>query len=367
MFSKISLPLIGLSCLAVVSAAPFSFNNNPLGDNFPTPAASQLAAIETLAHGTIPSGNPPPPAPPSADTLTSLRLISLNEQWEVSFFAQLLQKVQTKAPGFWDDSRDMNFLVNALKAVLAQEELHAINANNALAKFDPAGPVLPCQYNFPVNNLDEAIALSSTFTDVVLGTLQDVATLLGTDGDAGLIRGIASVIGQEGEQNGFYRTFQNKIPSALPFLTASTRDFAFSAILQSFIVPGSCPNLDTIHLTLFGTLTVDTQDIKPQVQDIDFSFDIPKTGLAPEWKPDCSGLELVYINQQNAPQVAKVKKVDVDVHRGKVTITAVFPFDQANFGNGLTLAAVVLASGDLTTVDGVAKATQFGPGIMEIN
>jgi hypothetical protein len=367
MLSNISL--LGLSCLALVSAAPFSFNNNPLGNNFPTPAAGQLAAIETQAHGTIPTGNPPPPAPPKADTLTSLRLIAFNEIWEVSFFQQFLSLVKSKANGFWDDSRDMNLLVDALTAVLAQEELHAINANNALTKFDPAGPVLPCQYNFPVDNLDDALELASTFTDVVLGTLQDVATLMGTDGDAGLIRGIASVIGQEGEQNGFYRTFQKnpKIPSALPFLTASTRDFAFSALNQNFVVPGSCPNFNTINLKVFGALTVETDNIQPQVQDIDFSFKIPSTGLAPEWKPDCSGLELVFINQQNVPQVAKVKKVDVDTHGGKVTITAIFPFDQADFGNGLTIAAVVLASGDLTTVDGVAAATQFGPGLIEIN
>jgi hypothetical protein len=366
MLSKISLPLVGLSCLAVVSAAPFSFSNNPLGNNFPTPAASQLAAIETQAHGILPNG-PPPPVAPKTDTLTSLRLIAFNELFEVAYFAQLLSLIKSHADGFWDDSHDMDFIVDTITAVLAQEELHAINANNALTKFDPAGPVLPCQYNFPVNNLKDAIALASTFTDVVLGTLQDVATLLGTDGDAGLIRGVASVIGQEGEQNGFYRQFQNKIPSALPFLTASTRDFAFSALNQIFIVPGSCPNLNTINLKVFGALTVETDNIKPQVQDIDFSFKIPPTGLAPEWKPDCSGLELVFINQQNVPLVAKVKKVDVDTHGGKVTITAIFPFDEAKFGNGLTLAAVVLASGDLTTVDGVAAATQFGPGLIEVN
>jgi hypothetical protein len=190
-----------------------------------------------------------------------------------------------------------------------------------------------------------------------------------TDGDAGLIRGVASVIGQEGEQNGFYRQFQNKIPSALPFLTASTRDFAFSALNQNFIVPGSCPNFNTINLKVFGTLTVETdpKDIKPQSETIDFSFEIPKTGLAPEWKSDLSGLELVYINQQNAPTIAKLQKVDIDTHAGKVTLSALFPFDAATFGNGLTLAAVALASGDLTTVDGVAAATQFGPGLIEIN
>ena len=369
MFSKISLPVIGLSCLALVSAAPtFSFANNPLGNNFPTPASGQLLAIETQAHGSIPSANPSAAAgaPPKADTLTSLRLIAFNELFEVSFFFQLLQKIKNGESGFVDHSFNMDAITNAITAVLAQEELHAINANKALAKFDTAnGPVLPCQYNFPVTNLKDALALASTFTDVVLGTLQDVATLMGVDGDAGLIRGIASVVGQEGEQNGFYRSQLNKIPSALPFLTASTRDFAFSALNQNFVVPGSCPNFNTINLKVFGTLNVDTQNIQPQNQDINFSFTIPQGGVPSSWGHNAENLELVYINQQNAPIIAKVR--DFDILTDKVTVTANFPFDAATFGNGLTIAAVVLASGDLTTVDGVAAATLFGPGLIEIN
>lgn len=371
MFSKIaSASLIGLSCLAVVSAAPFSFDNNPLGNNFPTPSADQLAAIETQAHGSLPLGNAPPP-PPNGNTILSQRLIQFNENFEVSYFATMLSKMKSKAPGFWDDKRDMNFLIDTITAVLAQEELHAINAGNFLTKFDSAnGPVLPCQYLFPVDNLDDAIALASTFTDVVLGTLQDVATFLGKDGDAGAIRGVASVIGQEGEQNGFYRQFGGKIPSALPFLTASTRDFAFSALNQNFIVPGSCPNFNSIDLKVFGTLTVETpaKDIKPQAQTIEFSFQFGEGGLDPAWKSDCSGLELVFINQQNVPKVAKLESVHVDLNAHKVTFSALFPFDAATFGNGLTLAAVVNPSGaDLTTVDGVAAATAFGPGLIEIN
>jgi hypothetical protein len=366
MLSKIALPLVGLSCLAVVSAAPFSFDNNPLGNHFPTPSAGELAAIETQALGSIPSGNPPPP-PPKADTLTSLRLIAFNELWEVAYFKQVLDHIESRDPGFWDDSQDMQFIQNTVAANFAQEEIHAINANNALAKFDPAGPVLPCQYNFPVSNLKEAIALAATFTDVVMGTLQDVAKRLGDDGDTSFIPGIASVIGQEGEQEGAYRIFQHKLATSSPFLTTSKRDFAFSALIQNFIVPGSCPNLDTIDLKVYGTLTVDTTNIQPQTQDIDFSFEIPKTGLAPEWKSDCSGLELVYINQLNAPRVAKVKNLDIDLHGRKVKITANFPYDPATFGNGLTIVAVTLATGDLTTVDGVANATVFGPGFIEVN
>jgi len=228
-----------------------------------------------------------------------------------------------------------------------------------------AGPIQPCQYNFPVSNIEDAITLASTFTDVVLGTLQDVATLLGTDGDAGLIRGIASVIGQEGEQNGFYRNLLGKNPSALPFLSASTREFAFSALNQNFVVPGSCPNIQTISLPIFGTLNVDTTNIQPQSQTLKFSFDLPTGGPQPEWKSDYSGLSLVYINQQNTPVVEPIQNVQLT--GTTITFEALFPFDQATFGNGLTISAVALNSGDLTSADGVAKATVFGPGLIEIN
>jgi hypothetical protein len=73
----------------------------------------------------------------------------------------------------------------------------------------------------------------------------------GQNGDAGNIRGFGSTLGQEGEQNGFYRDILGKLPSALPFLTASLRDFAYSALNQLFIVPGvSAPLHPSIPLPI---------------------------------------------------------------------------------------------------------------------
>ena len=50
-----------------------------------------------------------------------------------------------------------------------------------------------------------------------------------------------------------------------------------------------------------------------------------------------------------------------------VTFTAAFPFDGFTFGNGLTIAVVADATADLTSADAVAKATVFGPGLIEVN
>jgi hypothetical protein len=345
MHSKIaSASLFGLSCLStIVSAVPFSF---PLSNGFPkiTNPSSQLTAIEDQAHGTLPNGPPPPSI--TADTETSLELIAFNELFEVAFFTELLSNVTNNVPGFQIiDSNECKTVIAALTAVQAQEELHALNANGALAHFG-ASPIQPCKYNFPVSDFNSAIALASTFTDVVLGTLQDVASLLAADGDDGLIRGIVSVVGQEGEQNGFYRNLLGKIPSALPFLTTSTREFAFSALNQNFIVPGSCPNIGEINLPIFQTLTVDTQNIQPKSQTLQFSATIDShQGDQKRGAPASSyysSLSVVYINQQNLPVVEPI--TDVSIKGDVVTFSAQFPFDQFLM-NGLTIAAVTSSAG----------------------
>ena len=329
---------------------PFSF---PLSNGFPnvTNPSSQLSAIENQAHGILPNGAPPPSI--STDTKTSLELIAFNEIFEVAYFTELLANVTNNVPGYQiSDSTRRNAVIAVLTAVQAQEELHALNANGALAHFG-ASPIRPCEYKFPVSDLTSAIALASTFTDVVLGTLQDVASLLATDGDDGLIGGIVSVVGQEGEQNGLYRSILGKIPSALPFLTSSTREFAFSALNQNFVVPGTCPDMGEIKLPIFPPLTVVTQDIQPRTQTLQFSVALSH-----------SVRSVVYINQQNVPVVEPI--ANVTLGGGVVTFDAEFPYSKFLM-NGLTIAAVTNSTGPFASTDAVAKATIFGPALIEIN
>jgi hypothetical protein len=179
-----SASVIGLSCLsAVVSAAPFSFANNPLGNGFPNVAnpSNQLTNIEAEAHGSLPNGGAP--SPPNANSLTSLRLIAFNELFEVAYFTDLKNNITNNVRGYniFDEPAKFRVL-EILSAIQAQEELHALNANEALAAFGGAsgGAIQPCQYTFPVTNFEDAIALASKFTDVVLGTLQDVQTQFST-------------------------------------------------------------------------------------------------------------------------------------------------------------------------------------------
>ncbi|KAF1994566.1 late sexual development protein [Amniculicola lignicola CBS 123094] len=325
----------------------------PTPNGLPNPTQDQILQIQKAAFGTLPNG--PPPAKVSEEGLTNLRLLALNELFEVAFFTELIHNVTNKVHGY-DLGHGHNYVLDSLKAIQSQEELHALNVNGALKKFN-AGPIEPCRYSFPVTDFQSAINLAATFTDLVLGTLQDVNFIFAQNGDAGLVRGVSSVLGNEAEQEGFYHVLQSKRPTTLPFLTTSVRDFAFTA-LQSFFIPGSCPNIGTIKLKTFAPLNVLTTGIKPVTQSLKFSFSLSKSGGS-----DWESFRIVYINQQNLPVVKKLQNVDVkgDV----VTFHADFPFDEFTM-NGLTIAAVVKGDGPFPTAAAVADVAIFGPGLIEV-
>ncbi|KAI1625325.1 hypothetical protein EDD37DRAFT_382702 [Exophiala viscosa] len=336
---------------------PFKF---PLANGFPNVQnpSSALTQIEDAAHGTLPNGAPPPSINP--DDLLSQRLIAFNELWEVAFFTELLANVTNNVAGYqFQDQNQRQSVITALTAIQAQEELHALNANGVLNHFN-AGPIQPCTYVAPVSDFPSAIALAAKFTDVVLGTLGDVIVKLGLNGDAKLARGVVGVVGQEGEQNGYYRELLGEIPSAAPFLTASTREFAFSALNQDFVVAGSCPNINTINLPIFGVLNLETPTVAAQDQQLTFSFDA--AGQYSKWT-SWQGLNLVYINQQNTPVAIPISGAQVS--GSQVTFSANFPFTE-NLMFGLTIAVVTNGAGPFADVDAVAAATLFGPALIEV-
>ncbi|KAF2011128.1 late sexual development protein [Aaosphaeria arxii CBS 175.79] len=337
---------------AFVSAYPTAESDSvfPLPDGFPNPSDEQLLSIEKAAFGTLPNG--PPPSQISNEGITNLKLIAFNELFEVDFFTQLISNITNKVSGY-DLGDGQDYILSSLQAIVAQEELHALSANGPLKAFG-FEEIQPCKYTFPVDSFSSAIALAGTFTDVVLGTLQDVDQIFAQNGDIGLVRVIASVIGNEGEQEGFFRLTQGKRPSSQPFLTTSVRDFAFTAI-QSFVVPGSCPNIDTIPLKTFKPLNVLTSDISAETKEIQFSINI--SGIE-----DWSSLSLVYINQQNVPIVEPLSNTSVEGET--LTFTAPFPYEE-NLLTGLTIAAVTQGSGPFADADAVAQAALFGPGLIE--
>lgn len=368
----------------------------PLANGFPNIAnpSDQLNQIQQDARGTLPKAAPnaPAPATPQPDSLTSLGFIAFNELFEVAFFTELFNNVTTGASGFREGDllgQDKAKILSILKIVIAQEELHELNANGAFQKFT-GQMIQPCQYNFPVSNFNQSISLASTFTDVVLGTLPDIQTLFANANDNALIRGVGSVIGQEGEQNGFYRDILGKNPSALPFLTASARDFAFSAIVQNFVVPGSCSSsLDILQrggLTIFDLLTVVNPPTTPTNQKVMFRLKTfsQKMKFSGEAAADVvsshensttaphqqqlDNLFLTYINQLNAPisvPIEDAKKIDDDHSSITIQFSANFP-GADNLMNGLTIAAVTKGK-DFVDVGAVANNTLFGPGLIEIN
>ena len=300
---------------------------------------------------------------------TTFQAIAFGELFEVAYFTSLLNNITNNVPGYEIGSGAVReVVVEALSAIQAQEELHAIGVNAILSSAGRT-PVAPCQYIFPVDNFDAAIAGAQAFTDaVVLGGLQDALNTFVTAGDGEVVPLLTSVVGQEvgtqarivlrktltrrqGEQNGFFRTLQAHVPSALPFLTASAGPFGFSYINQNFVVPGSCQT--AINVPIFSPLRLQTSPVQARDQRLSFSFTNDKS-------TSTSMLSLVYINQQNLPIVVPIQNTQTSGE--EVNFQAKFPYAE-NEMNGLTIAVVTKGSGPFPSVDAVANATVFGPAI----
>ena len=202
----------------------------------------------------------------------------------------------------------------------------------------------------------------------MLGTLQDVSQAAAKNGDDGVVRAVASVIGQEGEQEGFYRVALGKKPSEKPFLTTNVGPFLFS-FLQQFVVKDSCPfPLDAIKQHIFTPLKVQDGhngfDVEPKNQDLHFTADLEAVAEAARYvggKGD--GLFITYFSGQLKPISQPVK--NVQWHGKKISFTAAFPFED-NVMFGLSVASLTTAK-DFALPGDVVNATLAAPALIQVN
>jgi hypothetical protein len=221
-----------------------------------------------------------------------------------------------------------------------------------------------CKYNFPVADLSDAINLAETFTAVVLGALQDANVLFTNDSQPGLVQTISSVIGQEGEQNGGYRIYLDRIPSESPFLTHVPGAIAFSA-LQMFV--DSCPfDLSKIDLPIFKPIMTNGGAIgllEPRDQSICFSADLTGVSGASKYVGgNGSGLYMTYTTGQQNPISVPLTNVHWDGNM--IAFEAEFPYS-ANVMEGFTHGEIT-TSKDFAAADDVVAAAIAGPAIIQV-
>lgn len=237
----------------------------------------------------------------------------------------------------------------------------AISTLQAAGRFAPSA----CEYQFPVNTFQDAISLAETFTAVVLGALQDANALFTGDGAADPVRLISSVIGQEGEQNGYYRLLLSRIPPESPFLTTVPGAFAFSA-LQMFV--DSCPfPLSNINLPIFPPLMTNGGAVallEPNDQMLSFQSDLSNSSAAqPFVGGDGSGLYLTYVTGQQVP--FSVNITNVKWQGSTISFEANFPYTEYvmhGFSHG------ALTTGDTyANADAIVAGTLAAPAVLQVN
>ncbi|GKU16013.1 unnamed protein product [Fusarium langsethiae] len=344
----------GLISSAFAGILPRSYRI-PSSNGFPSPDAEQLNSISLQAGGKLP-GAPLPTSLGDGSTV-AFQLIAFNELFETAYFSSLLYNVTHSIEGFKVDDDKRAEAEKILKTIIAQEEQHALGALATLksaGKFAPS----PCKYQFPTTDLKTAILLAGTFTDAVLGALQDANVIFSKEGAHEVVRLISSVIGQEGEQNGFYRLYLDQVPSESPFLTTVPAAFAWSA-LQAFVVPGSCTeDISQIALPIFPSLMVNGGAIgvlDPKDQTVSFSAELKESH-------DGEDLYITYTVGQQLPYSVKAENIKWDGN--SVSLDAEFPFSEL-VASGFSHAALA-TSCNISTPDDVPNYTLAAPGLIQV-
>lgn len=236
---------------------------------------------------------------------------------------------------------------------MQQEELHLISANEGLNGSGHA-EIKPCAYEFPVTSFDAAIRMADDFSGLLIGVISAVIQQFidGGDGEPSTIAQFCAVLGQEGQQDGFFRLMASKVPNANPFLTSTTLSFLYSHIKQSYVAKGTCPS--TIDLPLYETLIpLDA----PGASNTTVRYNTTQTGVTTNY-------HIAYMSGQISPVVVPISKIAK--HGSVTTFTADFPFD-TGFSRGLTVAALVKNNGPFANASQVADSTLAGPGLIQVN
>jgi hypothetical protein len=120
---------------------------------------------------------------------------------------------------------------------LQQEEVHLSSIANILQFYNET-LIPPCNYLFPVNEIEEFFELAHTITSVGIGATIGLNERLAIT-DPLLVKSISSILTVESRHDAFFRHIRGAVPNPTPFDTGISDIWAYNLAL-SFIQPGSC-------------------------------------------------------------------------------------------------------------------------------
>ena len=210
--------------------------------------------------------------------------------------------------------------------------------------------VKPCEYEFPVNSFSEAMDTADDFAMLLMAAISSVIVDFGSTPQ--IVNLFSSVLGQEGQQDGYLRWLKSVVPNENPFLTSTTLSYVYSHIHQHFVVPGTCPQ--QLNFPIYNRLTPLES---PPAKNTTISFSTTQPHVN-------STYSIAYMSGQNLPVVVSLSKITE--HGDLTTLEASFPFE-AGFSRGLTVAALVHGSTSFGNVSQVADKTVAGPAVIQVN
>ncbi|UKZ53404.1 hypothetical protein TrVGV298_007196 [Trichoderma virens] len=247
---------------------------------------AQLRQLEDFAGGLVNLTNNGP-SKLSPKGISQFQLIVMNEFFESSIFSSLLYNVTNSATGY--EYENLDELATILQTILAQEELHAINAIKYLNITTPSSHLH--------TSMNSDLQHSSTPS-------ASRSRRWAREGNIDQVLIVAAMITNDAEQAGYLRHILEKKPSGQPFTTTFVAPFLLS-VLNTFTIPSSCsfyyPALTSTTFSPFNIVGIGM--IKRKGQTLTFETYLNGIAGATQYfnKTDGCGLYVTYVTLQLKP------------------------------------------------------------------
>jgi hypothetical protein len=188
------------------------------------------------------------------------------------------------------------------------------------------------------------------FSGLLMGAIPAVITEFGATSE--IVTLFSAVLGQEGQQDGYFRWLRQLVPNENPFLTTSVPAFFYNHILQQYVVPDTCPAL-LDFLPTYGKLLALSS---PPARNSTLGFHTTLANVTAD----------NYIAYMSGQKIAVEAITNLTHMHDSTTFEVKFPYD-SGFSRGLTIAALVAKKRSFANTSDVAEHTLAGPALIEVN
>lgn len=246
--------VIGLETGIVFNADAFSENpteTNATISKVPPPTAPYNSSVGAAA------GGGPPPSYNWTTSISDVAAEALGFLLFVDnlFLDLLVEGTVNLTSGSWSNLYPPT-IVDSINVMTVQTYVHRFTSSDSLQHYQKPLPA-QCSYSFPIQSVTDWSAIALTVLELSIGSIIDTLAAVAVT-DPWLIPVLSSSLGSKSRMAGLVNMMHNNSPSPAVRETVIAPQLAYSYLMNSYVVSGTCK--DDLPYKLLPSWTVTSQE-----------------------------------------------------------------------------------------------------------